>query len=204
MEWNAFQKIAHRGFSSRYPENTLEAFEQAILVGATMIETDIQWVEGDFIIAHDPVWVRSSSDLLLVDVLSQLQKRILYYLEVKTDALQVEKFPRVVQELEQIMDSFGIKDRCLLVSFDVSFLTVARQLGWKNLGVNHECAVKPFDAFNCIEQSLVNGAVTEPTFVWTVNDESRMRELIEWGVRGIVTDDVALLSRVVSEMDRSR
>ncbi len=33
--------IAHRGFSSQYPENTLLSFEKAIELGVKCIETDV-------------------------------------------------------------------------------------------------------------------------------------------------------------------
>ncbi len=46
--------IAHRGFSSKYPENTLLAFEKAVEVGADMIEFDIRWTaDGHLVIFHD-------------------------------------------------------------------------------------------------------------------------------------------------------
>lgn len=49
-----FLKIAHRGYSDRYPENTLPAFEQAIRGGADMIELDVR-LSGDdrIVVIHD-------------------------------------------------------------------------------------------------------------------------------------------------------
>ncbi|WP_421864018.1 glycerophosphodiester phosphodiesterase family protein [Motiliproteus sp.] len=38
-----FQLIAHRGYPSRYPENTLVGFEQSIAVGARYLEADLQF-----------------------------------------------------------------------------------------------------------------------------------------------------------------
>ena len=49
-----FMKIAHRGYSEKYPENTLLAFEQAILAGADMIEFDIRLSrDGHIVVIHD-------------------------------------------------------------------------------------------------------------------------------------------------------
>jgi len=47
--------IAHRGASGEFPENSLLAFEQAIIQGANGIELDIQFhhESGEFIILHD-------------------------------------------------------------------------------------------------------------------------------------------------------
>ncbi|MGL5956186.1 MAG: glycerophosphodiester phosphodiesterase [Brevinema sp.] len=46
--------IAHRGYSSAYPENTLLAFEKAIELGVTCIETDVTILkDGTLVLFHD-------------------------------------------------------------------------------------------------------------------------------------------------------
>jgi len=51
--------IAHRGYSSRYPENTHLAFEQAILAIADFVETDLRLSrDGVIVCSHDPDLVR--------------------------------------------------------------------------------------------------------------------------------------------------
>lgn len=48
------QNFAHRGFCSRYPENTLLAFEKALAEGVDGIENDIQLTkDGEMVIIHD-------------------------------------------------------------------------------------------------------------------------------------------------------
>ena len=48
------QNYAHRGFCSKYPENTLLAFEKAIAEGVDGIENDVQLTkDGEIIIMHD-------------------------------------------------------------------------------------------------------------------------------------------------------
>ncbi len=47
-------KIAHRGYSFRYPENTLVAFAKAIEAGADMIELDVRLSkDGHLVVIHD-------------------------------------------------------------------------------------------------------------------------------------------------------
>ena len=47
--------IAHRGYSSRYPENSALAFEKAIDAGADFIETDLRFsLDGTIVCCHDP------------------------------------------------------------------------------------------------------------------------------------------------------
>lgn len=51
--------IAHRGFSGRFPENTLLAFEKAIEAGADMIEFDVQLSSDEaLVVYHDPTLVK--------------------------------------------------------------------------------------------------------------------------------------------------
>jgi glycerophosphoryl diester phosphodiesterase len=46
---------AHRGSSARLPENTLEAFEQALDDGADALELDVHCsADGHVVVAHDP------------------------------------------------------------------------------------------------------------------------------------------------------
>jgi glycerophosphoryl diester phosphodiesterase len=51
---DSFLKIAHRGYSSRYPENTIPAFEKAVAAGADMIELDVHLSQdGRLVVIHD-------------------------------------------------------------------------------------------------------------------------------------------------------
>ncbi|WP_333609569.1 glycerophosphodiester phosphodiesterase [Arsukibacterium sp.] len=47
------QIIAHRGASGDFPENTLLAFEQALLQGADAIELDVFALDGELVVIHD-------------------------------------------------------------------------------------------------------------------------------------------------------
>ena len=54
--------IAHRGFSSHYPENTLLSFEKAYLLGAKIIEFDITLTEDkEIILIHDDTLNRTTN-----------------------------------------------------------------------------------------------------------------------------------------------
>ena len=49
-----FMKIAHRGYSARYPENTLVAFAKAVEAGADMIELDVRLSKDRrLVVIHD-------------------------------------------------------------------------------------------------------------------------------------------------------
>lgn len=54
--------IAHRGASGHAPENTLAAFERAVQVGATFIETDLHLTrDARFVAIHDATLERTTS-----------------------------------------------------------------------------------------------------------------------------------------------
>ena len=53
------QTIAHRGYKSQYPENTISAFDAAVRVGANAIETDLHLSkDGIVVLSHDPTLKR--------------------------------------------------------------------------------------------------------------------------------------------------
>ena len=46
--------LAHRGFSGRFPENSLRSFREAIAVGADGVELDVQRTrDGELVVIHD-------------------------------------------------------------------------------------------------------------------------------------------------------
>ena len=48
------QIFAHRGYSAKYPENTMIAFKEAALAGADGIELDVQLTkDGEIVVIHD-------------------------------------------------------------------------------------------------------------------------------------------------------
>lgn len=54
--------IAHRGFSSEYPENTLLAFREAERIGADMVECDVHLTrDGELAVIHDSTLDRTTN-----------------------------------------------------------------------------------------------------------------------------------------------
>ena len=53
---------AHRGWSSKYPENTMLAFKKAIELGVDQIETDIRITkDNELVLIHDPTLERTTN-----------------------------------------------------------------------------------------------------------------------------------------------
>lgn len=56
------KNFAHRGYSGKYPENTLLAFEKAIEVGVDGIELDVQLTrDGQLVVIHDETVDRTTN-----------------------------------------------------------------------------------------------------------------------------------------------
>lgn len=61
------KNFAHRGFSGKYPENTMLAFKKAIEAGADGIELDVQLTkDGEIVIIHDETIDRTTDGKGLV------------------------------------------------------------------------------------------------------------------------------------------
>lgn len=62
-----FVRIAHRGASAHYPENTILAFEKAIESGCDMIELDVHICKtGEIIVMHDETVDRTTNGTGLI------------------------------------------------------------------------------------------------------------------------------------------
>jgi glycerophosphoryl diester phosphodiesterase len=134
--------IAHRGASAVEPENTLRAFERAILMGAQMIELDLHATrDGHVVVIHDDDLSHTTdltgrvSELALAEVrradagkgervptlaetLDLTRGRARLYLEIK-DA-------RAAAETLRLVRARGCQGEVMLASFDLDLM---RRLG---------------------------------------------------------------------------
>jgi glycerophosphoryl diester phosphodiesterase len=178
--------IAHRGASAEVPENTLEAFERAIEIGADFIELDV-W--NGLEVTHDRP--RSGGAYpTLAEAIEVCRGRIGLMVEVKR--------PRgdTVRRVLRLID-----DETVLVSFQRRALEEARALrpGLRTIqhvgfGVSIRRAAPAWAAGFQNERVTSRGlaaarALGLETAVYTVNDTARMTELRDLGVTGIFTDD---------------
>lgn len=101
--------IAHRGFSAKYPENTLLAFDEAIKAGAWMIETDIRLSADDIpMIFHDSSLKRvcgrtEGVEALPSEVLSKIDISAYF-----NPALPTQTIPTLAELLETIRGQIGV------------------------------------------------------------------------------------------------
>ena len=151
-----FTKIAHRGASGSFPENTRLAFEKAIEARVDMIEFDCQLTkDGHVVVFHDERLDRTArvKGVVRNQTLAELKKldigerrkrvhkgeRILTLEEVLDIACQrvnlcldIKQFPESPQGIELkvlfILSHYDCLDRAILSSFDYRCLDRVREL----------------------------------------------------------------------------
>ena len=69
------KRLAHRGYSDLFPENTMSAFEQAVNSSFEGIETDVQMtIDGELLLLHDDKINRTSNGKGVLRVYKMLKK----------------------------------------------------------------------------------------------------------------------------------
>jgi len=150
--------IAHRGWSSRYPENTLPAFLGAVEAGADLIELDVQCTrDGHAVVLHDATVDRTTDGSGRVCDFSLQEVKRLDCGGWFSPAFRGERVPTLGETIEALKDhpvklcveikardaegtrqtvartiqtiqEHRVLDRCILTSFLPEALTQARRL----------------------------------------------------------------------------
>jgi len=96
-----FVIFAHRGASGYEPENTLSAFELALVMGARWIELDVYAVDGELVVIHDDRLERTTNGTGLV------MDKDLSYLRT-LDAGKGQKIPLLKEVFDLVSGRAGI------------------------------------------------------------------------------------------------
>jgi glycerophosphoryl diester phosphodiesterase len=191
--------VAHRGASTVAPENTLEAFEKAIELGADMIELDVRRSgDGALVVSHDPVDATTRPLPRLEEVVDLCAGRIALDVELKEPGLE-EATLRVVQRVDVVVTSF-LDDvvaaaKQLRPDVRAGLLLGADTPLDDRIEARRRAAGADFLAPHV--SLLDNGLRGDGLAVWTVNDEPRLRRyLADSSVAAVITDDPALALRL--------
>ena len=213
--------IAHRGFSGRYPENTLASVRAALELGVDWVEIDVQETrDGELIVFHDYRLNR------ICGARGRVRDRTL---------AEIRRLNPQVPTLRQVLQMCRGRGRVLIEIKRADLLKVAAVIGGTRM--KNEVMVFSLSVRRMKEISAVNPRIRRcglaarrlslvlarlrsvgiegiglsrrlvrsqrvvrrvhrrgwKLFVWTVNRKAEMKKLADWGVDGLITDhpDVA-------------
>ncbi|MBQ8496511.1 MAG: glycerophosphodiester phosphodiesterase [Clostridia bacterium] len=96
---------AHRGFSEKYPENTMEAFRAAIELGVDQIETDVRITkDGELVLIHDATVDRTTNGTGKVSEMTFPELRALDAGSKKDVRFAGAKIPTFIELMELVKD----------------------------------------------------------------------------------------------------
>ena len=146
--------FAHRGYSGKYPENTMEAFHGAFAAGADGIELDVQLSkDGQLVIIHDETLERTTtgkgyvkdytlSELKQLDASGKLfsglqlpsfeeycewvkNTPLITNIELKTSIVYYEE---IEEKTAEMVKAFRLEDRVIFSSFNHLSIVRMKQL----------------------------------------------------------------------------
>lgn len=227
MTWN----IGHRGAAGLEPENTLRSFHRAALEGADALELDLRVTrDGHLVALHDPTVDRTTDGTgpVRLSTLAEVREldggmgeRIPTFEEVLgATTIPIHAELKVVEAVEPLTELISGQDieRVTPISFDIDALHRLRRL-LPDLPVGLIFSGAPPDAAERAQSvgaslaSLEAAHLSEEAVercrqlglkvtVWTVNEPRQMRQALQLGVDGIVTDRPDLLAEILRSRER--
>lgn len=98
--------LGHRGYSARYPENTLVSFKAAADLGVDGVELDVrQTIDGEFVVMHDESVDRTTDGKGLVRELTWEYLQNLDAGSWKSDQFEGERIPLLSEVYEALRGS---------------------------------------------------------------------------------------------------
>lgn len=221
--------LGHRGSPREALENTLRSFDLALRAGADGVELDIQVArDGAAVVVHDESLDRvlgisatvSALDWPAIERVTAAQVpsfgQVVAWAAASGAWVNVElKAAGAEEKVVQAIRRTGIAERIIISSFDHESVKRAGSVGpelrryllterWDS---EAEERYRAADAAGvCLRADASTPATLAlltdrriPVVVWTVNEAGRVRELLEAGVVGIISDEPAMAA---AERDR--
>lgn len=155
----------------------------------------------------------------LEEVLKYTKDAIAVNIEIKTEAVTDYAEAGIVEMVLKLIKAAGLEDQVIISSFDYRVMRHLEKLNPEiSKAILYEKSqsgdktpselVKEYkvDAFNCSHRQLSDKWIEDlnsnqvPFFIYTVNEESKMKEIISKGAHGIFSDKPDLLKEVVENL----
>jgi glycerophosphoryl diester phosphodiesterase len=236
LDWPGPIAFAHRGGASDNPENTMPAFQHAVDLGYTYLETDVHATSDGVLLAfHDAKLDRTTdrtgviSELPLSEVsAARVDGREPIPLfedlmeEFPTARVNIDcKADRAVDALIAALKRLDCLDRVLVGAFSdarlrrfrrefgdalctsfgprqIAALRLTGRVPWGGQAAQVPVRQGPLTIVNAktVERAHRRGLHVH---VWTIDEASEMRRLLDLGVDGIMTDRPQVLKEVLTE-----
>ncbi|MEP1151367.1 MAG: glycerophosphodiester phosphodiesterase family protein [Balneola sp.] len=155
----------------------------------------------------------------LREVLEYCRNKILVNVEIKTEAVSENEHGGVEERVMNIIKDLGVEEQIIISSFDYRVIERIKKSNSKiRTALLYEKKqskkrspvdlVKDYqvDAFNFSIRQLNDDWASQlnyseiPFFIYTVNDEEKMRKVMEAGAKGIFSDKPDLLRKVADQI----
>lgn len=207
--------IAHRGYTRRFPDNTLESFRAALKLGVDGVEFDVQeTADGAFFIFHDddiagqPIAGMTSAEMLevrvegrykvptLQEALDLLGRGLILIVELK-QVWSLENFIRVLRLHADVSTVVVVSFNADLIARMASLAPDIMRAVITNTGVKktdeitrstHSIAI----GMSCadLDSGVIRKLHSEGTmvFVWDCTDEDTVRKALSYDIDGVISD----------------
>ncbi|MBA3871743.1 MAG: glycerophosphodiester phosphodiesterase [Anaerolineae bacterium] len=227
LSGNQVQIIAHTG-TYEYPENTMSGFKRAIEVGADMIEVDLQISkDGVPVVFHDNTLYRMTDGIgsvadktleelraLRIDETDEciptldeiIALPIPLNIEVKILGLEEQVAAAVKTRRDDVISSFNheVLNRIHAIDPEIKIGYLYLEEDWHQIieTARHAGAYSIHPLNSEITPELVAAAHEAglKVLMWSTDKEKRAKQLIDWGIDGIMTYDPARMKKFVTSL----
>lgn len=236
--------IAHRGASAEAPENSLEALELGMTLGADAIELDVQrTADGVLLVIHDPTLDRTTDargEIARLSAAEVAEARLSNGERVPGLEDALRRFPEVeitvdVKNPDAAADVVALIRRTGRVAETILYVEdgtdtpafrtyegrratstaqarrLAREPDWPERAAPREIPEVIHAPLAHAGEVIVTQAFVRRVRdtgrsiqVWTIDDPTTARRLADWGVDGIITNDVRGLRAQLAAGARDR
>lgn len=217
--------IGHRGYPAKYPENTMLGFRKAIEVGCHGIELDVRLTKDrEVVVIHDKTLERTTNGEGLVNeyTLKELKnldagrgEKIPTLQEVLSEITGIKLLIELKEDSEKICEETvklaGERENTIFTSFSIIAIENIKKINPKlKTGIIFsKPLIEPeryagFINALCPRVDMLNPKISAfakqyklDTYVWTVNTSDELKKVLQYNIKGVVTNDPGGIGRLL-------